>query len=95
MAFIDDGQATHDADHFAVRHAQPDIADIIGIARRGWLYIVAGTTLGLVCAWLILAIIPSVYKASSRIVFERTTPRYMQTNKVTNEPIIDDYDTMG
>ena len=95
MAFIDDGQATHDADHFAVRHAQPDIADIIGIARRGWLYIVAGTTLGLICAWLILAIIPSVYKASSRIVFERTTPRYMQTNKVTNEPIIDDYDTLG
>src|SRR6185437_7903112 len=25
----------------------------------------------------------------------RTLPRYMQTNKVTNEPIIDDYDTLG
>ncbi len=38
---------------------------------------------------------PPVYKASSRIAFERTLPRYMQTNKVTNEPIIDDYDTLG
>jgi len=31
----------------------------------------------------------------SRIAFERTLARYMQTNKVSNEPIIDDYDTMG
>jgi succinoglycan biosynthesis transport protein ExoP len=38
---------------------------------------------------------PPVYKASSRIAFERTLPRYMQTNKVSNEPIIDDYDTLG
>ena len=38
---------------------------------------------------------PPVYKASSRIAFERTLARYMQTNKVSNEPIIDDYDTLG
>ena len=39
--------------------------------------------------------LPPVYKASSRIAFEKTLARYMQTNKVTNEPIIDDYDTLG
>ena len=42
-----------------------------------------------------LSVMLPTYKASSRIVFERTMPRYMQTNKVTNEPIIEDYDTMG
>ena len=44
---------------------------------------------------MILSTIPPIYKASSRIVFERTLPRYMQSNKVTNEPIIEDYDTLG
>jgi succinoglycan biosynthesis transport protein ExoP len=44
---------------------------------------------------MLLSTIPPVYKASSRIAFERTLARYMQTNKVSNEPIIDDYDTLG
>ena len=44
---------------------------------------------------MVLSAIPPVYKASSRIAFERTLARYMQTNKVSNEPIIDDYDTLG
>jgi succinoglycan biosynthesis transport protein ExoP len=74
---------------------QPEIADIFGIARRGWFYIVTGTAVGLVCALIILTGLPPTYKATSRIAFERTLPRYLQTNKVTNEPIIEDYDTLG
>ena len=58
-------------------------------------FIVGGTLFGLVCAMLLLSTMPPVYKASSRIAFERTLARYMQTNKVSNEPIIDDYDTLG
>jgi uncharacterized protein involved in exopolysaccharide biosynthesis len=50
---------------------------------------------GLVCAVMLLFATPPAYKASSRIVFERTLPRYMQTNKVSNEPVIEDYDTLG
>jgi polysaccharide biosynthesis transport protein len=95
MASIDDSEATDDAAHRALGPVQPDIADLLGIARRGWLFIIAGTTFGLICALMILSIIPPIYKASSRIAFERTLPRYMQTNKVSNEPIIDDYDTLG
>jgi len=95
MASIDDSQVTDDAAHLAIGPAQPEIADILGIARRGWFLIVAGTIVGLICAFMILSTIPPVYKANSRIVFERTLPRYMQTNKVTNEPIIEDYDTLG
>src|ERR1700680_2933562 len=95
MASIDDSQVTNDAAHRAIGPVQPEIADLIGIARRGWLFIAAGTAFGFICALMVLSNIPSVYKASSRIAFERTLSRYMQTNKVTNEPIIDDYDTLG
>ena len=90
----DDSKVT-DAAHRAIGPVQPETADLLGIARRGWLYIVAGTMFGIVCALIMLSVIPPTYKASSRIVFERTLPRYMQTHKVTNEPIIEDYDTFG
>jgi succinoglycan biosynthesis transport protein ExoP len=75
--------------------APPDMADLAGIARRGWYYMAAGTAFGLLAAFAILSTMSPVYKASSRIAFERTLARYMQTNKVSNEPIIDDYDTLG
>lgn len=95
MASIDNTQATEDAVIRANRPAQPEAADLLGIIRRGWLFVIAGTTLGLACALIILTLIPPNYKASARIMFERTLSRYMQTNKVTNEPIIDDNDTLG
>ncbi len=96
MASIDYNQVTDGAAHQpAIGPVQPEVSDLVGIARRGWLFIVAGMTFGLVCALVASSTMPPVYKASSRIVFEKTLPRYMQTNKVSNEPIIDDYDTLG
>jgi polysaccharide biosynthesis transport protein len=95
MASIDNSQVTENAAHQAIEPVQPEIADLVGIAHRGWFYIVAGTIFGLICALMILSTIPPIYKANSRIMFERTLPRYLQTNKVTNEPIIEDYDTLG
>src|SRR5262245_14618790 len=95
MAFIDDSQLTDAAADRANGSAQPEIADLVGIALRGWLFIVTGTIVGVICALLTLSTISPTYKASSRIVFERTLPRYLQSNKVTNEPIIEDYDTLG
>jgi succinoglycan biosynthesis transport protein ExoP len=95
MASIDNNQVVDDAAHQAIGPVQPEIADLVGIARRGWFFIVAGTTFGVICALMLLTTVPPVYKASSRIVFERTLPRYMQTKGVTNEPIIEDYDTLG
>jgi succinoglycan biosynthesis transport protein ExoP len=95
MPSINDTQVTDDAAHRATGPVQPEIADLLGIARRHWLLIVAGTILGLICASIIVTIMPPIYKASSRITFERTLPRYMQTNKVSNDPIIEDYDALG
>lgn len=95
MASIDYNHITDGAAHPAIGAVQPEVADLFGIARRGWLFIVGGMVFGLICALVVLSTMPPVYKASSRIAFERTLPRYMQTNKVSNEPIIDDYDTLG
>jgi succinoglycan biosynthesis transport protein ExoP len=95
MASIDYNQVTGSTAHPAIGQVQPEVSDLLGIARRGWFFIVAGTMLGLVCALVVLSTIPPVYKASARIAFERTLPRYMQANKISNEPIIDDYDTLG
>src|SRR5215207_2332816 len=94
MASIDYNQVTDGTAHHAIGPVQPEASDLLGIARRGWLFIVAGMVFGLVCALVVLSTMHPVYKASSRIAFERTLPRYMQTNKVSNEPIIDDYDTL-
>ena len=74
---------------------QPDIADLVGIARRGWFFIIAGAIVGLLCAYAVLSNLSPVYKASSRIAFERTLSRYLQSNKITNEPLIEDVDTLG
>ena len=95
MASIDYTQVAEDAARPAIGSVQPDVSDLVGIARRGWLFMVGGTLFGLICAMLLISTMPPVYKASSRIAFERTLARYMQTNKVSNEPIIDDYDTLG
>jgi polysaccharide biosynthesis transport protein len=74
---------------------QPDIADLVGIARRGWFFIIAGGIVGLLGAYAVLSNLSPVYKASSRIAFERTLSRYLQSNKITNEPLIEDADTAG
>src|ERR1700752_5086589 len=95
MASVDYGQVTDEVSQRAPGPVQPDIADMVGLARRGWCLIVAGAILGLLCAFPVLSNLPPVYKASSRIAFERTLPRYLQSNKVTNEPLIEDSDTLG
>ncbi|SHN60692.1 GumC family protein [Bradyrhizobium erythrophlei] len=95
MASHNDSQVTDPAAHRGMEPVQPEVADLFGIARRGWIFIVAGTAVGVICASMLLLTISPAYKASSRIVFEKTMSRYLQTNKVTNEPIIEDYDTLG
>src|SRR5262245_35928450 len=95
MTSVDYSQATGELPHRTLGPAQPDIADLVGIILRGWFFIVAGTVLGLLCAMSVLSNLPPIYKASSRIAFERTLPRYLQLHKVTNEPLLEDSDTWG
>jgi succinoglycan biosynthesis transport protein ExoP len=92
MASVD-YSATDEVSQKPFRRAQPDVADLVGIARRGWFFIVAGAIVGLLLGFAALSNIAPVYKASSRIAFERTLSRYLHSNKITNEPLIEDADT--
>jgi polysaccharide biosynthesis transport protein len=94
MASVDYG-VTDEFPQKAKGSVQPDVADLIGIARRGWFYIVGGAIIGLLAAYAVQSNLAPVYKASSRITFERTLSRYLQSNRITHEPLIDDYDTLG
>jgi polysaccharide biosynthesis transport protein len=94
MASVD-YSVTDELPQKASRRAQPDIADLVGIARRGWFFIVAGGIVGLLVGYAVLSTLAPVYKASSRIAFERTLSRYLQSNKITNEPLIEDADTLA
>ena len=94
MASVD-YSVTDELPQKASRRAQPDIADLVGIARRGWFFIVAGGIIGLLVGYAVLSNLAPIYKASSRIAFERTLSRYLQSNKITNEPLIEDADTFA
>jgi succinoglycan biosynthesis transport protein ExoP len=94
MASIDYSE-TQELSKQAAGRVKPDIADLVGIARRGWFYMAAGTIIGLFAAFAVLSNLAPVYKASSRIAFERTFSRYLQSNKITNEPLIDDADALA
>src|SRR5215510_9130672 len=95
MASIDNSHPTDDSALRAIGLVQPEIADLVGIARRGWFFIVAGTIFGLTCASAVVSTLPTIYKANSRIAFERTLTRYMQTKGITNAPMIEDSDFWG
>ncbi len=74
---------------------QFDVADMVGIVRRGWFYIVLGTLIGIAASFAALSAMPPLYKADARIVFERTVTKYLQTNRIIDGPSIDDGDTWG
>ncbi len=93
MASVDYSVTGEELPKKTLRRAQPDVADLVGIARRGWFYIAAGAILGLIVGLALLSGLAPVYKAGSRIAFERTLSRYLQSNKITNEPLIEDADT--
>lgn len=67
-----------------------DLRDIVGILRRGWLLILVGTFIGSVAAVSYVISNPALYKSSARILIDRSTNRYLQTNKIVDEPMLDD-----
>lgn len=75
--------------------AQIDVADLVGIARRGWFYIFFGTLIGIGGAIALLSAMVPSYTANTRIVFERTVAKYLQTNRVIDGPSVDDADIWG
>ena len=70
-----------------------DIADMIGLLRRGWYFVILGMLIGVGAAVLAVSSMKPSYTANARIVFERTVAKYLQTNRIVDGPSVDDADT--
>lgn len=83
---VADGAGTSKAASFF----QFDLADMVGIVRRGWLCIFIGTLIGVSAAAAVLSFMPPLYKAESRILFERAVGKHMKNNISTDGPSVDE-----
>ena len=63
------------------------VTDILGILRREWLFPALGCLMGLALALLYILIVPAaLYKSSARILLDRSVNRYLESNKIADEP---------
>ena len=67
-----------------------NITDIVATLRRGWRFPVIGCLIGLMLGASYIALTPALYKSSARILLDRSVNRYLQANKIVDEPILDD-----
>jgi len=70
-------------------------SDVRWILRRGWWLPVVGAVLGLIAALIVAAMLPQLYTSSARILVDRSVNRFLQTNKILDEPTFDDVDMAG
>lgn len=68
------------------------LSDVRWILRRGWMLPLIGGIVGLLLAGVLLQFVPEVYKSSARILLDRSVNRYLQSNKIVDEPTLDDTD---
>ena len=65
------------------------IRDALLTLRRAWLFPVLGCLVGLVVATPYVITAQSLYRSTARILVDRSTNRYLQTNKIVLEPVFD------
>ena len=73
-----------------VRAPTINIADILETLRRGWRYPVYGLLIGLAVAAAYVVSVKVPYKSSARILIDRSVSRYLQTNKIIDQPTFDE-----
>ena len=69
-----------------------DIWTIIGALRRRWLYPLFGCLIGLAVGVSYIIFVPALYKSSARILIDKSVSRYLQANKIVDDPPFDDMD---
>jgi polysaccharide biosynthesis transport protein len=67
-----------------------NIADSLWVLRRRWYVPVVGCLIGLTLGISYAVMVPTPYKASAQILIDRGLNRFLQTNKVVDEPSFDD-----
>jgi succinoglycan biosynthesis transport protein ExoP len=65
------------------------IKDLLLALHRGWRFPVFGSIIGLILGLSYMVSIPPLYKSNAQIVLDRSMNRYLQTNKVVDEPTFD------
>jgi polysaccharide biosynthesis transport protein len=66
------------------------ISDILGTLRREWRFPLFGCLIGLTLGISYFLFVPTLYKSSARILLDRSVTRYLQTNKIADDPTFDD-----
>jgi polysaccharide biosynthesis transport protein len=78
----------HDKPTFST--AAPDPGDLVGIAKRGWPLLLTGAALGVLSGLGLLVYMAPSYKASVKMVIEKSVNKYLQANKVADGPTMED-----
>src|SRR6266699_2858511 len=75
-----------------VSSAGPAISarDILGTLRREWRFPLFGCLIGLTLGDCYIIFVPTLYKSSTRIMLDRSVTRYLQTNKIVDDPTYDE-----
>lgn len=65
------------------------VREIFGIVRREWRFPLLGCLIGLIMAMGYIVTQPSLFTSSARILVDRSLNRYLQTNKIIDQPTLD------
>jgi polysaccharide biosynthesis transport protein len=71
-------------------HTAISIPEALETLRRGWRITVFGCLIGLAAGITYFVLAQAPYKSSARILIDRSVNRYLQTNKITDQPTFDD-----
>src|SRR5216683_6470497 len=76
----------------AASSAGPAISarDILGTLRREWWFPLFGCLTGLTLGVSYIIFVPTLYKSSARIMLDRSVTKYLQTNKIVDDPTYDE-----
>src|SRR5467141_2341250 len=64
--------------------------DILATLRREWRFPLFGCLIGLTLGVCYIIFVPTLYKSSARIMLDRSVTRYLQTNKIVDDPTYDE-----
>src|SRR5258708_14492881 len=64
--------------------------DILATLRRAWRFPLFGCLIGLTLGVCYIIFVPNLYKSSARIMLDRSVTRYLQTNKIVDDPTYDE-----
>jgi len=82
-------------DHPSGSGAAIGVADVVDALRRGWRLPVIGLVIGLVTGLGLLVVVKTPYKSTARILIDRSMNRYLQNNKIIDQPSLDDTEMGG